>query len=72
MIREFLEHVRENMYHVEKHTGGKMRQKIYTIARIIDRKLEALTELVLTQQARNIDLLATLDEIRGMLIDLYK
>lgn len=72
MIREFLEHVTDNMYHVEKHTSGKLRQKIYTTARIIDQKLEALTELVLTQQARNIDLLATLDEIRGMLIDLYK
>jgi len=49
-----------------------MRQKIYTVTKLIDKKLDALTKLVLTQQAQNITLLATLDEIRGLLIDLYK
>ena len=30
------------------------------------------TELIISQQTPNIDLLATLDEIRGLLVDLYK
>lgn len=72
MIREFLEHVTEHMYLVEHHTGGRLRQKIYTVTRIIDQRLSALTELVMSQQAKNIELLATLDEIRGLLVDLYK
>jgi uncharacterized protein YaaR (DUF327 family) len=72
MIRDFLAHVTDNMYRVEKHTGGRLRQKIYTVAKIIDQKLESITELVISQQAGHIDLLSTLDEIRGMLIDLYK
>jgi uncharacterized protein YaaR (DUF327 family) len=73
MIMEFMKYVTEHMYSVEHHTGGtRMRQKIYTVTKIIDEKLNALTQLVLSQQSRNIDLLSTLDEIRGLLIDLYK
>jgi uncharacterized protein YaaR (DUF327 family) len=73
MVSEFLKYVTEHMFAIEHHTGGsRMKQKIYTVSKIIDRKLSALTDLMLTQQARNLDLLATLDEIRGLLIDLYK
>jgi uncharacterized protein YaaR (DUF327 family) len=73
MIMEFMKYVTNHMYSVEHHTGGtRMRQKIYTVTKIIDEKLNALTQLVLSQQSRNIDLLSTLDEIRGLLIDLYK
>jgi uncharacterized protein YaaR (DUF327 family) len=72
MIREFLKYVTERMFSVEHYTGGKWKQKIYTVSRIIDEKLAALTKLVLSQQVENINLLETLDEIRGLLIDLYK
>jgi len=73
LIADFLNYVTNNMFVVEHYTGGsRLRQKIYTVSKIIDKKLDALTELILTQQAQNIELLATLDEIRGLLIDLYK
>jgi len=72
IIKEFLQYVTDRMFQVEHYTGGRMKQKIYTVARIVDQKLGELTEAVLSQQAHNIDLLATLDEIRGLLIDLYK
>jgi len=72
MIKKFLKYVTDRMFAVEQHTGGKWKQKIYTIAKVIDSKLEALTKLVVSQQADNINLLSTLDEIRGLLIDLYK
>jgi uncharacterized protein YaaR (DUF327 family) len=63
MIRDFLDHVTEHMYLVEHHHGGKFRQKVFTLTKVIDERLRALTELVMSQQAQNIDLLATLDEI---------
>lgn len=72
MIRKFLKYVTDRMFAVEHHTGGKWKQKIYTISKVIDAKLEALTKLVVSQQANNINLLSALDEIRGLLIDLYK
>lgn len=72
MIRKFLKYVTDRMFAVEHHTGGKWKQKIYTISKVIDEKLEALTKLVVSQQTDNINLLAALDEIRGLLVDLYK
>ena len=72
MIKKFLKYVTDRMFAVEHHTGGKWKQKIYTISRVIDGKLEALTKLVVSQQSGNINLLSVLDEIRGLLIDLYK
>lgn len=73
LIADFLKYVTNNMFVIEHNTGGsRIRQKIYTVTKIIDKKLDALTKLILTQQAHNIDLLATMDEIRGLLIDLYK
>lgn len=72
MIKKFLKYVTDRMFAVEQHTGGKWKQKIYTISKVIDTKLEALTKLVVSQQANNINLLSALDEIRGLLIDLYK
>lgn len=72
MIREFLKYVTDHMLAVEHHTGGKLKQKIYTVSKLVDKKLNALTEMVLSQQAQNINLVSILDEIRGLLVDLYK
>lgn len=72
MIKQFIKHVTDHMIRVERHTGGKLRQKIYTVARIIDNRLEALSKLIVSNQLKNIDLMSKLDEIRGLLIDLYK
>jgi hypothetical protein len=73
LVKAFLAHVTEHMYSTEHHVGGtRLKQKLYTVTRIIDERLEALSKLILEQQGKNIDLLATLDEIRGLLIDLYK
>lgn len=73
MIMEFLKYVTNHMYQVEHYTSGNhIKQKIYTVTKIIDERLNALSKLVLNQQSSNIELLATLDEIRGLLVDLYK
>ena len=72
MIRDFLKYVTDHMLQVEHYTGGKLKQKIYTVTKIVDERLERLTEQIMTNQANNIDLLSTLDEIRGLLVDLYK
>lgn len=72
MIKDFLKYVTEHMLQVEHHTGGRLKQKIYTVTTIIDEKLNDLATYVMSQQADNIQLLSTLDEIRGLLIDLVK
>ena len=72
MIRDFLKYVTDHMLQIEHYTGGKLKQKIYTVTKIVDERLERLTEHIMKNQANNIDLLSTLDEIRGLLVDLYK
>jgi uncharacterized protein YaaR (DUF327 family) len=72
MIKDFLEYVTKHMLQVEHHTGGRLKQKIYTVTTVIDEKLNDLAAHVMSQQANNIHLLSTLDEIRGILIDLVK
>jgi uncharacterized protein YaaR (DUF327 family) len=73
LVMAFLKHITEHMLSTEHRTGGsRMKQKIYTVTKIIDERLEALSKLIFSQQEKNIELLATLDEIRGLLVDLYK
>jgi len=73
MIKQFIKYTTERMLSVEHHTGGtRIRQKLYTLTKIIDKKLSELTEMVIKGQIKNIQLLSKLDEIRGLLIDIYK
>ena len=46
-------------------------QKVYTTVRKIDRKLEELAEKIRMGQTDALDIVASHDAIRGMLVDLY-
>jgi len=47
-----------------------MNQKKYTIISVIDEKLERLVSGILQSQVKQMDMLAKLEEIQGLLIDL--
>ncbi|MDI9412839.1 MAG: YaaR family protein [Bacillota bacterium] len=47
------------------------RRRLLMIVENIDQKLEALTRDLLNKQTDSLDLVSRLDEIRGMLLDLY-
>lgn len=74
LIKSFLELVVKNIYKVKEKFGKRywLKQKVYVIIEKINHKLEKLTNYILEKESEHIDLLATLDEIRGLLIDLYK
>lgn len=74
LIKSFLELVVKNIYKVKEKFGKRywLKQKVYVIIEKINHKLEKLTNYILKKESEHIDLLATLDEIRGLLIDLYK
>ncbi len=38
----------------------------------IDKKLEELTEALINDQKSNLDVAATIDDISGLLVDIYK
>jgi hypothetical protein len=71
-VQAFLRHVVEHMLEVEETTSGAnlARRKRYTLIRVIDGKLETLAASVLSAQREQLGILAQVDEINGMLVDL--
>jgi uncharacterized protein YaaR (DUF327 family) len=47
------------------------RRRLFVMVRTVDDKLEELTRLFLRNQLSGLELVSRLDEIRGMLLDLY-
>lgn len=73
LVQEFVNEAVANMYELHTSAGWDRmgRQKVYTTVRKIDRKLEDMAEKIRLGQAKRLDILASHDAIRGMLLDLY-
>lgn len=73
MIKEFLQ---ETVYkglklnHEQSFTANHYSQKLTTVEEI-DEKLMELTEDVLDQEQKTVDLLGVIGEIRGLLVNIY-
>ncbi|MBN1686283.1 MAG: YaaR family protein [Spirochaetales bacterium] len=73
-VRAFIKHVVSTALKVEeKHSSPNiLRQKKFTIVKIVDQKLERLATGVLSNQQNTLDILGKIDEINGLLIDLIR
>ncbi|MBF1682297.1 MULTISPECIES: YaaR family protein [Selenomonas] len=73
LIQSFIGEAVGSMYELRTQAGWDRlgRQKVYTSVRKIDKKLEELTEKIRLGQANQLDIIASHDAIRGMLVDLY-
>lgn len=73
LVQRFVREAVDNMFVLENRTGWdrRGRQKVYTLVQQIDAALAELTELVKDGQDNQLEILAKLDAIRGMLVDLY-
>ena len=72
LVAEFMDLSVKNStkYHKEHTLDGRGRHRIFGIVKKVDAELENLTREVLKNQKDNINVLAKLDDIRGMLIDI--
>ncbi|WP_010293147.1 YaaR family protein [Clostridium senegalense] len=70
-IKAYLESVLAFMYSVKKDTSFWQTQYFITVD-IIDKKLEELTQDLLNEQKENLDVGSTVDEITGLIVDIYK
>lgn len=61
-------------YRVDVQTGfaGGGRRRLLYIVRIVDAKLDELTRLLMAREKDNLAIAARMDEIRGLLLDLYR
>lgn len=73
LIKNFVGTVVAQMYSVNTQAGWDRmgRQKVYTTVRKIDRELENMAEKIRLGQTKQLDIVASHDAIRGMLVDLY-
>lgn len=58
--------------HAESGFGPGGRHKLLYIVRTVDEKLAELAELLMQKERDNVAIAARLDEIRGLLLDLYR
>lgn len=71
LIKNYLESVLDYMYSVKKDVSFWQTQ--YFITRdTVDLKLEELTEAILQGEKSNLNIAASVDEIQGLVLDLYK
>ncbi|MGH4118461.1 YaaR family protein [Clostridium sp.] len=71
LIREYLESVLKHMYEVKKDISFWQTQYFITVD-TVDTKLEELTQLLLSGEKENLDIANTVDEISGLIVDIYK
>ncbi|MBR3457259.1 MAG: YaaR family protein [Selenomonadaceae bacterium] len=73
LIKNFVGEAVSHMYELHTQAGWDRmgRQKAYTTVLKIDKKLEEMAERIRLGQAKRLDILASHDAIRGMLLDLY-
>lgn len=73
LIQKFLDYAVNKMYHLKEQSGWdrRGRHKIYTIVETVNRELENLTTMLISEQKDKISILAKVDDIRGLLIDIY-
>ncbi len=73
-VRNFVHHVVEHAWSVEKKTSGGnilKRKEFYRLA-VIDESLEKLAAEILRNQRDRLEILRRIDEINGMLVDLLR
>lgn len=73
-VRNFLHYIIENGYTIEEQTSGTniLKRKKFTLVQVIDQKLEQLAAGILTGQKDQLEILAKVDEIKGLLVDLMR
>lgn len=71
LIREYLDSVLKHMYEVKKDISFWQTQYFITVE-TVDLKLEELTQMLLSQEKENLDVANTIDEIAGLIVDIYK
>lgn len=71
MIKEYLKEVLDNMYKIEKDISFWQTQYFVTVE-TIDEKLEELTQVLINNEKESLNIAATIDDIQGMIVDIYR
>lgn len=70
-IKEYLESVVEYTYNLNKNTSF-WEANYFTTVETVNAELEKLTKEILSEERENIDIASTIDNLQGLLVDIYK
>ncbi len=68
LVGKFVKEAMAQMTTMEKHSDR--RNRVFMLVKEVDKKLAELTEMLISGQAKQLEILAKLEEIQGMLIDM--
>lgn len=71
LIKEYLDNILPYIYSTKKDISFWQTQYFITVD-TIDEKLESITELMLGEEKDVLDVAKTIDEIQGLILDIYK
>ena len=73
-VRSFLHYIVENGYTTQERSSGTniLKRKKFVLIQVVDRKLEQLAAGILSGQRAQLEILARVEEINGLLIDLIR
>jgi uncharacterized protein YaaR (DUF327 family) len=71
LIKDYLNSVLQHMYNIKKDISFWQTQYFITVD-TIDQKLQELTELLLKEEKDNLSIAGTIDEITGLVLDIYR
>lgn len=71
IIKKYLEVIVEYTYTLNKNMGF-WKNTYYSTVDTINEKLEDLTAKILKEEKENLDISSTIDNIQGLLVDLYR
>lgn len=71
MIKEYLESVLQFMYDTKKDISFWQTQYFITVD-TVDQRLEELTNALLGDEHENLNIASTIDEIQGLIVDMYR
>lgn len=71
MIKEYLESILKFMYETKKDISFWQTQYFVTVE-TVDEKLEELTTILLGDEKENLNIASTIDEIQGLIVDIYR
>lgn len=71
MVKNFLSDVVEYGYSLNKRDSF-WESQYYSTVEIVDEKLDSITKEILSNQKNNISIASSIDQIQGLLIDVYR
>ncbi len=73
LIKEFMNEIvnRSHKFSRENFLDRRGRHRVYGIIRLVDEKLDELARELVSDECDKLDILARVDEIRGLLLDIF-